>query len=297
MTATELLSTHSIAQLRRALAQKFAAAALESPQLDARLIIGSALNLDHTAIIAQADRGLSRRERELVVAAAARRLSGEPIARIKGVKEFWGLPFGITKDVLVPRPQSETLIATALDLITRARAREHPLKIADLGTGSGALLLALLHELPAATGIATDLCPRALALARNNARCLGLAARAGFLLCDFGGALADGSFDLILSNPPYIASSAISGLPREVRDHDPRLALDGGPDGLEGYRRLAVDAARVLRGGGHLILELGAGGWPAAAAPFVAAGLVVGSPRQDLAGVPRALPVLRSCQT
>jgi release factor glutamine methyltransferase len=297
MTAPQLLATHSIAQLRRALTLEFAAAALESPELDARLIIGSVLNLDHTAIIAQADRSLSRRERELVVARAARRLGGEPIARIKGVKEFWGLPFGITKDVLVPRPQSETLIATALDLITRAGARGHRLKLADLGTGSGALLLALLHELPAATGVATDVCPRALAVARNNAHGLGLAGRTGFLLSDFGSALVDGSFDLILSNPPYIASSAISGLPREVRDHDPRLALDGGPDGLAGYRRLAVDAARLLRAGGHLIIELGAGGWPAAAAPFVAAGLAVGSPRHDLAGVPRALPVLRSCQT
>ena len=165
--------------------------------------------------------------------------------------------------------------------------RTRALRIADLGTGSGALLLALLSELPNATGIGTDVSREALEAARANAGRLGLAARATFVACDFGAALA-GRFDLVVSNPPYVASGDIAALPPEVR-HDPRRALDGGADGLDCYRTIAGQAPKLLKPGGHLVVELGIGQEPAVAALFRAAGLATSPARPDLGGIPRAL--------
>ncbi len=161
------------------------------------------------------------------------------------------------------------------------------MRIADLGTGSGALLLALLTELPNAAGVGTDVSPEALAAARDNADRLGLASRAQFVVCDFGAALA-GAFDLVVTNPPYIASGDIAALPPEVR-HDPRRALDGGADGLDCYRTIAGQARGCSAPDGHLVVELGIGQEPAVAALFRAAGLAPSPARPDLAGIPRAL--------
>jgi release factor glutamine methyltransferase len=162
------------------------------------------------------------------------------------------------------------------------------LRLADLGTGSGALLLALLSELPQAFGVGTDVSLSALAAARTNAECLGLAARAHFVACDFGTALA-GPFDLIVSNPPYVASGDIATLAPEVREHDPRGALDGGLQGLDGYRAIAADARRLLAPDGTLVVELGAGQAPAVAALLLNGGIVAGAEKRDISGHPRAL--------
>jgi release factor glutamine methyltransferase len=277
----------TVAQARRALAGRLREAAVESPELDARLLTGHALGLDQTGLVVQADRQLSDREAGALAALAERRLAREPVARILGIKEFWGLPLRITGATLVPRPESETLVEEALAAIDRVGPRTRALRIADLGTGSGALLLALLCELPNAFGIGTDLSCEALAVARDNADRHRLNARAAFVACDFGIALG-GSLDLVVCNPPYVASADMESLPPEVR-HDPRLALDGGADGLDGYRAIARQAPSLLAPGGDLVVELGHGQEPAVAELFRRSGLTPAPARADLAGIPRAL--------
>ncbi len=283
----------AIAAARRALSDAFRGAGLDTPELDARVLLAHVLRLDHAGLIAAADRPLREEEAARAEVVAARRLAREPVARIVGHKEFWGLPIRLAPATLVPRPETETVVEAALALIDAEGLRTRLLRIADLGTGSGALLAALLVELPNAFGIGTDVSLPALAMARHNAVRLVLDKRARFVACDFGAAL-DGGFDLVVSNPPYIASGAIAALAPEVRDHDPSLALDGGPDGLASYRALASDAARLLAPGGHLIVELGAGAAAGVTALFETAGLVPSFPRRDLAGVARVLHIRRA---
>lgn len=279
----------SVAQARRALADAFHQAGLDSPELDARLLVSHALGLDLTELTLKSDKSIGDDPARAVAALAARRLNREPVARILGVKEFWGLPFWLNDATLVPRPETETVVKAALASVDEKEPRSRALRIADLGTGSGALLLALLSELPNATGIGTDVSHEALKAARDNAGHLGLASRSEFIVSDFGASLTD-SFDLIVSNPPYIPSADIDSLPPEVR-RDPRRALDGGADGLICYRTIAGQALRLLKPDGHLIVELGLGQEPDVAALFRAAGLAPSAARRDLAGIPRALDV------
>lgn len=285
--ATPAALAPTIAAARRQLAQRFRDAGLESPELDARILVGHALGLDHAALAAQSERRLSPQEADAVAAVAQRRLAREPVARILGQKEFWGLPIKLNADTLVPRPETETLVEAALAAL--GENAPHARRIADLDTGSGALLLALLRELPSAWGVGTDISCNALACARANAAALGLAGRAAFVACDHGAALG-GGFDLVVANPPYVATTEIAGLPPEVRQFDPRRALDGGADGLEAYRALTADARRLLAPGGVLVLELGAGQLEAVSALGAGAGLRPAIPcRTDLSGTPRAL--------
>jgi release factor glutamine methyltransferase len=290
MTIAAFPPSITIAAARRRLAQAFRDSGCDSPELDARLLAGHALGLEHAALAASEERRLTAQEIEAITALAVRRCAREPVARILGVKEFWGLPLQLSAETLVPRPETETLVEAALDVIGRdAAARARPLLVADLGTGSGALLLALLSELPQAEGIGTDVSIRALGTARENAAQLGLSARARFAAGDFGAALR-GGFGLVVSNPPYIASGEMGALAPEVREHDPRAALDGGPDGLAAYRSIASDASRLLAPGGWLVLETGAGQADAVAAFLRVAGLATAEkPRRDLAGIPRAV--------
>jgi release factor glutamine methyltransferase len=277
----------SIDAARRRLAHAFRRAGLDAPELDARLLVGHALGLGHTALVADGCRQLSADEAVTLAGLATRRLGHEPVARIVGHKEFWGLPLRLNADTLVPRPETETLIEAALSAL--GGRRREALRILDLGTGSGALLLALLTELPAAYGIGTDLSVAALACARGNAEALGLATRAAFVACDYAAALR-GPFDLIVCNPPYVARGEIATLAPEVKDFDPARSLDGGADGLDGYRTLAAQAPRLLGREGRLIIELGAGQATAVAGLFAAADLsAAGEPQPDLSGVPRAL--------
>jgi release factor glutamine methyltransferase len=283
----------TIAAVRRALTAAFRAEGIETPDLDARILVGHALGLDHTAIAAADQRPLADDETQKIAAFAARRLAHEPVARIRGRQEFWSLDLRVTPDVLVPRPETETLVEAALAAIGERR-RNDELKIADLGTGSGALLIALLRELPRATGVATDRSTEALAVARENALTHGVASRAAFVACDYGTALG-GDCDLIVTNPPYIRAQDIAGLAPEVRDHDPKLALDGGCDGLDAYRAIAADASRLLGSNGLIVVECGFGQADAIAMLFVKAGLCLPHPvRADLAGIPRALVAIRA---
>jgi release factor glutamine methyltransferase len=277
----------TIAGARRALTEKFRTAGLDSPELDARILVGHALSLDHAALTAAGTRVLQASERSTIAVLAGRRLAREPIARIVGSKEFWSLMLRIEPATLVPRPESETVVEAALAAIDASGPRARALRIADLGTGSGALLLALLIELPNAIGIGTDTSFGALHVARDNARRLRLA-RAGFVACDMGLALR-GAFDLIVSNPPYIASGEIAALAPEVRDFDPHVALDGGRDGLDCYRAIAATAPVLLKPTGAVVVELGAGRANAVGDLFASAGLTPSLPRMDLRGVPRAL--------
>jgi release factor glutamine methyltransferase len=284
---TESFTGATIAAARRALSRRLKGAALETPELDARLLIGEVTGLDLTALILQSERLLTPAEAEQVEAFAERRLSGEPVARIVGRREFWGLPLRLSTDTLVPRPDTETVVEVALDYL-RAEARADAL-ILDIGTGSGAILLALLSECTAAFGVATDISLGALRAAKANAVSLGLAGRTCFLACDYASALA-GPFDLIVSNPPYIPTLDLAGLDVEVRDHDPRRALDGGDDGLHAYRRIVPESMRLLRPGGALVVEVGQGQSDDVAALMRLAGLtVLDPPRPDLGGVFRAV--------
>ena len=281
----------SVGEARRRLAQAFAAQALEATHLEARLLVGHALGLDHAGLITADATPLTGPDCARIAALARRRLAREPVSRIIGEKEFFSLSFALSPEVLVPRPETEILVETALQALGPDQRRG--LRIADLGTGSGAILLSLLHARPDASGVGTDRSEAALRVAQGNAVRLGLAARAAFLACDFASALGAG-FDLLVSNPPYVARTDLPRLEPEVRDHDPPVALDGGPDGLAGYRQIAADAIRVLVPGGHLVLELGAGQGPAVAALFTRAGLVSAAPpRPDLCGIERALDLLR----
>jgi release factor glutamine methyltransferase len=274
---------------RRTLTVRFKSGSIESAELDARILVGAALGLDLTGLIAAAQRPLTSDESLRLENFANHRLSGEPIARIVGYREFWGLPLKLSPATLVPRPDTETVVELGLEMLNAVSGPNHQLRIADLGTGSGAILLALLSELPEAYGFGTDISVAALRTARANAAGLGLAGRAGFIACDYAAALS-GAFDLMVSNPPYIRTADIAGLAIEVRDHDPRAALDGGADGLDAYRKLIPQAARLLAQRGALVVEAGQGQSDDIQGLMTAAGLTLERPtKADLAGIRRAV--------
>ncbi len=282
MSRPESKQGQTVDAARRALAARFSAAGLEAAELDARLLLGAALKLDLTGQLAAS-------EAQLIEAFAARRLNGEPVARILGEKEFWGLPLKLSAETLVPRPDTETVVELALELLREAPLPDRPIRMLDIGTGTGAILLALLSEQPDAFGVGTDISAGALATARENAAALGFAPRAAFVACSYASALK-GRFDLVVSNPPYIRSADIADLAEEVRAHDPHAALDGGADGLAAYRALIPQAAQLLSDGGVLVVEVGYDQAGQIEGLMTAAGLTVPArPKADLAGIPRAV--------
>jgi release factor glutamine methyltransferase len=286
---TESFAGQTVETARRALTARFESAAIESAELDARTLAGHVLGLDLTGLITSAQRRLTEDESARLEDCARRRLAGEPVARIIGEKEFWGLPLGLSAATLVPRPDTETVVELALELLRADGATSRPLRIADLGTGSGAILLALLSELPTAQGFGTDISEQALQTAAANAGRTGLAPRATFIACDYATGLS-GLFDLIVSNPPYIRAADIAGLAVEVREYDPRTALDGGADGLDAYRALIPQAADLLAPGAALVVEAGEGQSGPINGLMTLAGLApTGAPKADLAGIPRAV--------
>ncbi len=289
MTTADHLAGQSVEQARRILTALLHDNGIETPALDGRLLLGAVLDLDLTGLIAAADRILTGDEAARVSLLARRRLGGEPVARILGHKEFWGLPLALSPATLVPRPDTETIIEAALEILRGEQRLQAPLRIADIGTGSGAILLALLSELPNAIGTGTDIAVEALTTARHNAQEVGLSERSFFIACDYASG-AHGPFDLIVSNPPYIPSGEIAGLSIEVREHDPRLALDGGADGLDAYRAIIPAAFALLSAGGLLIVEVGQGQHAAVAELMAAAGFTLqDAPKTDLGGVVRAV--------
>ena len=289
MTVNAAFAGQSVETARRALATVLKHHAIDSAEIDARLLMGAALDLDLTGLIAASRRPLTQNEAVVLQSFLQRRLASEPIARIVGVKEFWGLPLELSSATLVPRPDTETVVELALEIGHSERNEQPQRRVADIGTGSGAILLALLSEWREASGIGTDISVPALQTASRNARRLGLAPRAAFVACNYTGALA-GPFDLIVSNPPYIRSSDIAELDREVRDYDPICALDGGADGLDAYRAIVPEAARLLAPGGTLIVESGYGQSGPILQLMQASGLTAPKPpKADLAGIARAI--------
>jgi release factor glutamine methyltransferase len=283
------VSGASVDEARRLLAERFRSAGIDSAEIDARLLVGAALRLDLTGLITSASRVLSKREGSKLLAFADRRIAGEPVARILGEKEFWSLPLKLSAETLVPRPDTETVVELALQMLAETPHPDRELRILDIGTGSGAILLALLSELPGAIGIGSDISLGALLTARRNAVDLELASRAFFVKCNYAAALA-GPFDLIVSNPPYIPSQDIAGLDVEVREHDPHLALDGGSDGLDAYRAVVPEAVRLLASGGALVVEAGRNQIHQITGLMSGAGLTTtAEPRADLGGVLRAV--------
>jgi release factor glutamine methyltransferase len=267
---------------------RLATAGIASAALDARVLVLDALGLDRAAAIAEpnckAEAGAVRRARDHL----ARRLRGEPVSRILGRREFYGRDFIVTPATLDPRPDTETVVETALQVLSGMSSPG----ILDLGTGSGAILVTILCEIGSAMGAGTDNSPAALAVACDNARRLGVGERATFMVADWLAGI-DGRFDLIVSNPPYIRRGSIARLEIDVRDHDPLEALDGGPDGLDAYRRIAAGAASVLAPGGALVLEIGSDQAGQVAGIFGEHGYSCEKVARDLAGRDRVVVLKR----
>lgn len=293
--------------LHRVLAEaedRLVAAGCPEARLDARLLAAAALGLDRLSLLLERDRPVDAAGRAALAALIDRRAAREPVSRILGRREFWSLDFALAPDTLDPRADTETLVEAVLDQVAPA-GRARPRRLADFGTGSGCVLLALLSELPGAWGVGIDLSPGAAAQAAANARHLGLDHRAAFLVGDWDGALAggvgaggvgtggSGGFDIVVSNPPYIPDADIAGLAPEVRGHDPWRALAGGDDGLGPYRRLAPAFARLLVPGGLAAVEHGLGQRADVAALMAAAGLDIIDLRDDLAGLDRVVVARR----
>lgn len=277
----------TIGELLATAAGELTAAGVEQPRLDARLLLAAALDVAPQRVTLDPACPVSHEVAARFRALLKRRRSREPVARILGRREFWSLPFAISPATLDPRPDSESLVEAAL---LRIEDRAASLQVLDLGTGSGCLLLALLHSLPNAQGLGVDCDPAALAVAAANADSLGLARRARFAAGDWAAALA-GAWDVIVVNPPYIPTAEIGRLEPEVASFDPRTALDGGTDGLESYRRIAEELPRLLARGCFAVVELGAGQGAAVAAILKGAGLDIYGAAPDLGGRERCLLV------
>jgi release factor glutamine methyltransferase len=275
---------------RATIAARLRACGHDDPEREAALLLTSVCRLRMVDLVAAPEAPVGEAAARLAIA-AERRLSGEPLSRIVGEREFWSLRFALSPETLDPRPETETIVEAALAAF--ATRRGEALRIVDFGAGSGVLLAALLSEFSAARGVGVDLSPGAAAQARANLESLGLAARAEIRVADWAEGL-DGAFDLVVANPPYIPSGDIAGLAREVRDHDPRLALDGGADGLDAYRALAPEIGRLLAPKGRFFVEVGAGQADAVKALAAAAGLVELATRRDLSGVERVVSGARA---
>jgi release factor glutamine methyltransferase len=265
------------------------AAGIDGPVIDARLLVEAAAEASRADIIADPRRPLTDAQTETLESYLRRREAREPVSHILGRRGFWKIMLQVTPDVLTPRPDTETIVELALRLMPDGA----PFSVLDLGVGSGAILLAILAERPAAKGLGVDVSEAALAVARDNAANLGLAGRAALLRGDWTAGLAEASFDLVVSNPPYVRSADIGGLEPEVRDHEPRLALDGGADGLAAYRRLAPEILRVLRPGGRFLVEIGFDQSRDVEALFRAAGAAEVATAKDLANRDRVVQGVR----
>jgi release factor glutamine methyltransferase len=282
---TDVSEPATIGSVLGAAAAALAAARFDEPRRQARRLIAAALGLSPGEVLAHPERRLAIAEHQRIAATLDRMLTREPLTRILGRREFWGLGFFLSADTLDPRPETETVVEAVL---ARRPDRRPAYRILDLGTGTGCLLLALLAEFPKAGGLGIDIAPGAVVTARHNAEALGLGDRARFVVGDWCRALA-GRFDLVVANPPYIASATIPGLPREVREHDPHRALDGGADGLAAYRLIAADLARLLTPGGLFATEIGSDQAGAVTELLAGAGLAVEAVVPDLAGLPRCV--------
>ena len=277
--------TETLGSLLDEAAAKLAWCGFAEPRRLARRLVAAVLDLTPAELLSQLERVLDEQRADHVRLTLARMAEREPLSRILGRREFWSLEFALSVETLDPRPETETVVEAVM---RRVRDREAPLRFLDLGTGTGCILLSLLSEFSAAAGFGVDIALDAAITARRNAIALGLAERAHFLVGDWGAALT-GAFDVIVSNPPYISHTELADLPREVAFHDPPLALDGGPDGLDAYRSFVPELPRLLKPGGVFACEVGMGRAPAVAAMLRAGGLTIEGCECDLAGVTRCV--------
>ena len=261
------------------------AAGFAEPRRHARRLVSAVLAISPADPFAHPNLAVDARQAGRVQALLKRMVAGEPLSRIFGRREFWGLEFRLSGDTLDPRPETETVVEGVL---RRIPDRNSPLRLLDLGTGTGCLLLALLSELPAASGVGVDIADGAVKMAVENAGRLGLGRRTRFFVGDWAAALS-GKFDAILANPPYIPSRAIALLPREVACHDPWRALDGGADGLAAFRAIAADLSRLLASEGIFAAEVGVDQPDAVAEILMAHGLTVDGIEKDLGGIARCV--------
>ena len=268
----------TLVQAWTAARDRLKASGIDTPVIDARLLLEAAAGATRADLLNDPHRALTEEQAQTLDAYLERRERREPIAHILGRKGFWTVLLSVGPQVLTPRPDTELVVIAALERLDPAV----PARILDLGVGSGAILLALLAERPAARGLGVDISEEALAVARENAANLGLAARAALLRGDWTAGLEPASFDLVVSNPPYIPTADIPTLDPEVRQYEPLEALDGGPDGLDAYRRLAPEILRALKPGGHFVVEIGHDQAEAVVGLFEAAGAGDLELRQDL---------------
>lgn len=288
MTTSGLGAAMTLAEALLEARRQFAAAGLSDAAFEARLLLGGLLGLSSTEVFTGGDRPLMPEESARIADAIARRLKREPVHRILGRREFYGLDLGLSAETLEPRPDTEVLVEAMLEPLRRIVARKGAASIVDLGTGTGAILLALLSEVPEAVGLAVDMSDDALATAADNARRLGVETRFRTLKSDWFSEIS-GVFDIIVSNPPYIRTSVIADLDPEVRNFDPAAALDGGPDGLDAYRAIARDAGSHLAPGGWIGLEIGYDQQESVTTIFRNAGFIFTQARRDYGDNDRVL--------
>lgn len=283
-------SRHASGSLGHAVDQAAArlmAAGIETARLDARVLAAHVVGRDPSFVLTHPETALSVADIAAVERLITRRAGHEPVSRILGEREFWSLTFKVTEATLTPRPETETLVEHAVARVRERGRQDAALRVLDLGTGTGCLLLAVLSELPQSRGTGIDISPGAVAVAADNASALGLDGRARFQIGDWSAGLS-GPFDLILSNPPYIAATDRVALPPEVSGFDPPGALFAGADGLDAYRAIAPEIARLLAPEGIAVIELGQGQEEDVIEVFRRAGLVHDGTRADLAGIPRS---------
>lgn len=279
----------SRADVYRELRNDFRGADIPTADLDARILLCAALNISHENFVLYPDQPVDKKAQIGVSKYRERRLKGEPVARLLGNQEFWSMSFVVNDATLVPRPDTEILVEVAVDLL-RASKSDAP-QIVDLGTGTGCILISILQEIPDATGHGVDISERAIAAATENARRNGVAARTRFS-CGSWLEPIDRPVDLVVSNPPYIPSSEIEHLAKEVSIYDPRLALNGGDDGLDAYRQIGLQASHKMKSGGKLLLEIGsdqAGSVDAIMKSYGLTRLQGHRPYTDLSGIERVL--------
>ncbi|MBO0737762.1 MAG: peptide chain release factor N(5)-glutamine methyltransferase [Alphaproteobacteria bacterium] len=279
------MATETLGRLIATAADELSASGLADPRRQARRMVAAALELSQADLFGHPDRVVDNDQVGRVQRMLRRILCNEPLSRILQQREFWGLLFHLSAETLDPRPETETVVEAVL---ARVCDRSRSWRILDLGTGTGCILLALLSELPAARGIGVDIAAGAVRTAAHNAARLGFADRALFLVGDWGSAVA-GRFDVIVANPPYIARADFASLPREVARHDPRRALDGGEDGLDGYRAIIAALPRLLTSDGIFAAELGFGQAATVAGMLEANGLKLVEIAADLAGHARCV--------
>jgi release factor glutamine methyltransferase len=277
--------TLTLVQAWTAARKRLDAAGVEGPVIDARFLLEAAAEASRADIIADPHRMLSPQQEQRLEDYLTRRERREPVSHILGRRGFWKIMLKVTPDVLTPRPATETIVERVLAGFPEGRA----FSVLDLGVGSGAMLLAILAERPAARGLGVDVSEAALAVARDNAANLGLAGRCALLRGDWTAGLANASFDLVVSNPPYVRTGELATLQPEVRDHEPQLALDGGLDGLDAYRRLAPEILRVLKPAGQFLVEIGHDQSADVEALFAAAGAAGVTTVKDLANHDRVV--------